>query len=442
MNPSLIEQITKEVLKELGAKATPAPSSGAANAPTAAAKNVLVIATGAQDVPATLERIRHTGKHRIVLAVPKYGRSLLANTDLAGVEVHYLDMGKPEECHLLAGADLVVLPSLETPLLNKVAQFRTDSWPAKQVVNALAQGKPVFVPGKGTDGWATKAKGLGITVGGWETMFALQGGSGSGGDCHTCPTQGHCASRCSDKVGSALTAGATRISGPHDQAGVAGGLAGYIDHTLLKPEATEAEILKLCAEARQFKFASVCVNPGWVKLCAQQLRGSGVMVCTVVGFPLGATSTAAKVCETRKALEDGADEIDMVLNVGALKSAQYEHVEQDIRAVKHACGRHTLKVILETSLLKDDEKVKACELSKRAGADFVKTSTGFGSGGATVADIALMRRTVGPDMGVKASGAVRDTQTAEAMIAAGATRIGASASIAIATGTAAGKGNY
>jgi deoxyribose-phosphate aldolase len=442
MNPSLIAQITKEVLAELGASAKSGSPAAAAGSAPAAAKSILVIATGAQDVPAALSRIKGAGNHRIVLAVPKYGRSLLAGTDLSGTTVHYLDMGKPEECHLLAGADLVVLPTLETPLLNKVAQFRTDSWPAKQIVNALAQGKPVFVPGKGTETWAAKAKTLGLKVGGWETLFALQGGSAGGGDCNSCQTQGHCATKCSDKVGSALTAGAARITGPHDQAGVAGGLAGYIDHTLLKAEATEAEILKLCAEARQFKFASVCVNPGWVKLCASQLRGSGVMVCTVVGFPLGATSTAAKVCETRKALEDGADEIDMVLNVGALKSAQYEVVEQDIRAIKQACGRHTLKVILETSLLKDDEKVKACELSKRAGADFVKTSTGFGSGGATVADIALMRRTVGPEMGVKASGAVRDTQTAEAMIAAGATRIGASASIAIATGTAAGKGNY
>jgi deoxyribose-phosphate aldolase len=439
VNPSLIAQITKEVLAEIGASSQ-AKGAGAP-APTAAAKSILVIATGAQDVPQTLSRLAGLGSHRIVLAVPKYGRRLLAGADLGKAEVHYLDMGKPEECHLLAGADLVVLPTLETPLLNKVAQFRTDSWPAKQVVNALAQGKPVFVPGKGTEPWAAKAKSLGLRIGGWESLFALQGGAG-GGDCNSCTTQGHCATRCSDKVGSALTAGAARITGPHDQAGVAGGLAKYIDHTLLKPEATEAEILKLCAEARQYKFASVCVNPGWVKLCAQQLKGSGVMVCTVIGFPLGATSTAAKVCETRKALEDGADEIDMVLNIGALKSAQYELVEQDIRAVKQACGRHVLKVILETSLLKDDEKVKACELSKRAGADFVKTSTGFGSGGATVADIALMRRTVGPEMGVKASGAVRDTQTAEAMIAAGATRIGASASIAIATGTAAGKGNY
>jgi deoxyribose-phosphate aldolase len=442
MNPSLIAQITKEVMAELGAAAKSQPADGGKPAkPATAAQSILVIATGAQDVPETLSRLAASGSHRIILAAPKYGRSLLAGADLSGATVHYLDMGKPDECHLLSGADVVVVPNLEAPLLNKVAQFRTDSWPAKQIVNALAQGKPVFVPGKGTESWAAKAKGLGMRVGGWETLFALQGATG-GGDCHTCETQGHCATRCTDKVGAALTAGAKRISSPSEQAGVAGGLAGYIDHTLLKAEATEAEILKLCAEARQFKFASVCVNPGWVALCARQLKGSGVMVCTVVGFPLGATSTAAKVCETRKALEDGADEIDMVLNVGALKSGQKDIVEQDIRAVKQACGRHTLKVILETSLLKDDEKVTACELSKRAGADFVKTSTGFGSGGATVADIALMRRTVGPELGVKASGAVRDTQTAEAMIAAGATRIGASASIAIATGTAAGKGNY
>ncbi|MBC7543898.1 MAG: deoxyribose-phosphate aldolase [Candidatus Sericytochromatia bacterium] len=262
------------------------------------------------------------------------------------------------------------------------------------------------------------------------------------GDCHSCPTVGQCATRCNDKVGAILTAGAARIASPHDQAGIANGLASYIDHTLLKADAIEAEVLKLCAEARQNHFASVCVNPGWVKLCADQLRGSKVMVCTVIGFPLGATSTGAKVAETRQAIADGADEIDMVLNIGALKSGQLGLVEQDIRSVKQACGRHTLKVILETALLKDDEKVTACELSKQAGADFVKTATGFGPGGATEADIALMRRTVGPEMGVKASGAVRDTETAQKMIAAGANRIGASASVAIVTGAAAGKGNY
>ncbi|HOY68142.1 MAG TPA: deoxyribose-phosphate aldolase [Candidatus Ozemobacteraceae bacterium] len=213
-------------------------------------------------------------------------------------------------------------------------------------------------------------------------------------------------------------------------------LARYIDHTLLKPTATTAEITKLCEEARQSRFASVCVNPAYVALAAKLLSGSGVMVCTVVGFPLGATSSFTKAMETRDAIANGADEIDMVINVGALKSKDFELVKNDIARVVEAANGHTVKVILETSLLTDEEKVKGCELSKAAGADFVKTSTGFSSGGATAADIALMRKTVGPNMGVKASGGIRDTQTAQQMVAAGATRIGASASVAIIRGDA------
>ncbi|MBM3259312.1 MAG: deoxyribose-phosphate aldolase [Candidatus Sericytochromatia bacterium] len=216
-----------------------------------------------------------------------------------------------------------------------------------------------------------------------------------------------------------------------------------IDHTLLKADATEDEVRKLCAEARQQRFMSVCVNPGWVKLSAQLLKDSGVKVCTVVGFPLGATDTATKVFETQEAIRNGATEIDMVINVGALKSKDYETVERDIRGVVQACPKGIVsKVILETALLDDEQKVIACALSKSAGADFVKTSTGFSTGGATVRDIALMRATVGPELGVKASGGIRDTKTAQDMIAAGATRIGASASVAIVKGVSAGAGSY
>ncbi|MDG0790889.1 deoxyribose-phosphate aldolase [Cohnella ginsengisoli] len=212
-------------------------------------------------------------------------------------------------------------------------------------------------------------------------------------------------------------------------------LAAYIDHTALKPETSRDDIVRLCEEAMQYRFATVCVNPYWVKTAAGLLDGSGVGITTVIGFPLGATSTFAKAAEARDAIASGATEIDMVLNVGALKSGLYEEVERDIARVAEACeGEAVLKVILETGLLSDEEKVKACELCVAAGADFVKTSTGFGPGGATADDIALMRRTVGPDVGVKASGGVRDAKTARAMIAAGATRIGASASIAIVTG--------
>lgn len=219
-------------------------------------------------------------------------------------------------------------------------------------------------------------------------------------------------------------------------------LAGMIDHTLLKPEATEAEIRALCAEARTHGFFSVCVNPANVALAARELAGSSVAVCTVVGFPLGATTSEAKAFETRDAIANGAREIDMVLNVGALKSGQRDRVLADIRAVVTAAGEVPVKVILETALLTDDEKIMACQAAKEAGAAFVKTSTGFSKGGATVEDIRLMRRTVGPDMGVKASGGVRDFATASAMAEAGATRLGASSSVAIITGAPAGSAGY
>jgi len=221
-------------------------------------------------------------------------------------------------------------------------------------------------------------------------------------------------------------------------------LARMIDHTQLKPEANADQIARLCEEAKEYQFASVCVNPTWVKLAASLLEGTPVKVCTVIGFPLGATTTATKAFETKDAIANGATEVDMVINVGALKSSQFGLVGADIKAVVDAAaGKALTKVIIETCLLTDEEKVRACELAKEAGADFVKTSTGFSTGGATAADIALMRRTVGSKMGVKASGGVRDYATAKAMVDAGATRIGASASIAIATGAkAAGGGNY
>ncbi|KRE47936.1 deoxyribose-phosphate aldolase [Paenibacillus sp. Soil522] len=218
-------------------------------------------------------------------------------------------------------------------------------------------------------------------------------------------------------------------------------VAAMIDHTILKADATEAEVLQICREAKQYKFATVCVNAGWVAAAAEELKGSGVGITTVVGFPLGATTTASKAAEAAFAIEDGATEVDMVLNIGLLKSGDLEGVQRDVAGVAAAVkGQAVLKVILETGLLTDEEKVTACEICKKAGADFVKTSTGFGKGGATVEDIALMRRTVGPDFGVKASGGVRDRETALQMFAAGATRIGASSGIAIVTGGGQGEG--
>src|SRR3954470_24422937 len=237
---------------------------------------------------------------------------------------------------------------------------------------------------------------------------------------------------CPDRLRGVLDAGATRV-GLHATGGAPAGVASMIDHKLLKPDATRANIEDLCREAAQFKFATVCVNPTWVSLCSRLLAGSGVGVCSVVGFPLGATTADVKGFETRRAIFDGAREIDMVINVGALKSGELHVVERDIEAVTVPCREAGAlsKVIIEAALLTDDEKITACTLAKAAAADYVKTSTGFGPGGATAADVALMRRVVGDAMGVKAAGGVRDLDGLKAMIAAGATRVGASAGVRI-----------
>lgn len=212
-------------------------------------------------------------------------------------------------------------------------------------------------------------------------------------------------------------------------------LAKMIDHTLLRADATQSEMAKLTEEAKQYQFASVCVNPGWVAYAAEQLQGTGVDICTVIGFPLGASTTETKAFETKDAIAKGATEVDMVINISALKDGKDDYVEQDIRAVvEAAAGKALVKVIIETCLLTDDEKVRACQAAVRAGADFVKTSTGFSTGGATPEDIALMRRTVGPDIGVKASGGVRSLEDMQKMIEAGATRIGASSGVKIMQG--------
>ncbi|MDK2976098.1 MAG: deoxyribose-phosphate aldolase [Candidatus Marinimicrobia bacterium] len=225
-------------------------------------------------------------------------------------------------------------------------------------------------------------------------------------------------------------------------------IARYIDHTLLKPDATQEQIIQLCQEAKEYQFASVCINPYWVSFCKDQLKNTDVKVCTVIGFPLGANTTVVKVAEALQAIEDGADEVDMVMNISALKSGKTVDVETDIRAVTEAVKKATqnnriqVKVILETCLLRDEEKILACELSEKAGADFVKTSTGFSSGGATVEDVKLMKKTVGSRMEVKASGGIRDIQTALAMIQAGATRIGTSSGVKIVTGQTGAKKSY
>ena len=248
-----------------------------------------------------------------------------------------------------------------------------------------------------------------------------------------------CAQTCARNTKEIIAAGADRVSASERLTKIDPAIAGVIDHTILKPEATRNDVVKICREARQYGFASVCVNPYWVPLVRAELAGSAVKVCTVVGFPLGATSTEAKVAETAVAVRVGATEIDMVINIGALRSGDQDAVRQDIRQVvqtAHEAGA-IVKVILETALLDDAQKATACTLAKQAGADFVKTSTGFSTSGATAHDVALMRGVVGPGMGIKAAGGIRTLSDLRAMTAAGATRIGASASIKIVEATAA-----
>ncbi len=243
-----------------------------------------------------------------------------------------------------------------------------------------------------------------------------------------------CAVRRPDDAKAIQRAGGGRIGASPGIGAVRQDLAQYIDHTLLKPEAAHDDLVKICDEARQFGFASVCVNSANVRFCKDRLKGTGVMTVAVVGFPLGAMTSHAKAFETKQAIRDGADEIDMVINLGALKSRDLVTVFDDIAAVVNAARRVPVKVIIEAGALSDEEKIIACSLSKAAHAAFVKTSTGFGPGGATLDDVRLMRSVVGADTGVKASGGVRNAEAADAMVAAGATRIGASASVAIVKG--------
>jgi deoxyribose-phosphate aldolase len=259
--------------------------------------------------------------------------------------------------------------------------------------------------------------------------------NGEGSDqAKLCGCTSECFDRCPERMHRVVDAGAARIGLVLGETASARDWASLIDHTLLKPEATDEDIKRLCEEAARYRFASVCVNPTWVRAASCNLQGSGVLVCTVIGFPLGATLSDVKAYEARRTIFDGAREVDMVINVGALKSGDDCLVEHDIRSVVEVAHEYaaTCKVIIETALLTDEEKVRACLAAKSAGADFVKTSTGFSKGGATVADIALMRRTVGSELGVKASGGVKGLEDARKLVEAGATRIGASVGVKIA----------
>jgi len=262
-------------------------------------------------------------------------------------------------------------------------------------------------------------------------VLQTQGQSPTLDSCVDC--MGQCVQECPERISAAIQAGAERFTAQLGISRVNTEVAHLIDHTLLKPDATVQQIAQLCHEALLHRFASVCINPSHVKLAAELLRNSDIKVCTVVGFPLGATSPQAKMFETEQALADGATEIDMVINIGALKGGDDDLVRRDITSVVQAAHRRNAlcKVIIETALLSDEEKIRACQLAKEAGADFVKTSTGFSGGGATIEDVRLMRQVVGPRVGVKASGGIRNLADAKNMIAAGATRLGASAGIKI-----------
>jgi deoxyribose-phosphate aldolase len=279
-----------------------------------------------------------------------------------------------------------------------------------------------------------------------EVLAALGAGGGAVATatdpCASC-VRG-CAAQCATKVRDIVAGGATRVEYHGRADDVPVDLAHYIDHTLLKPDATAAEIDRLCAEAAEHRFAAVCVNPTWVRRSAENLRGTDVAVASVIGFPFGASTTEVKAMEARRAIRDGAREIDMVINIGALKSGMHEAVREDIARVSDACREAGAanKVIIETALLTDEEKVIACSLAQQAKADMVKTSTGYAKGGATVFDVALMREVVGPRMGVKAAGGIRTAEDVQDMIAAGATRIGASAGVTIVTGEKGAHGSY
>src|SRR5260370_14766470 len=275
-----------------------------------------------------------------------------------------------------------------------------------------------------------------------DVLYARLNGEGVD-QAKMCGCTSECFHRCPERMHRVVDAGAARIGLVLGQTASARDWAGLIDHTLLKPDASQNEIKRLCEEAAQYRFASVCVNPTWVRACACHLQGTGVPVCTVIGFPLGATLSDVKAYEARRAIMDGAHEVDMVINVGALKSNDDCLVEHDIRSVVEVAHEYdvTCKVIIETALLTDDEKVRACQAAKNAGADFVKTSTGLSKDGATLADMAPMRRVFAPQLGVKASGGVKNIDDARAMVEAGATRIGASVGVKIAQEAAGVKSN-
>ncbi len=467
----LVSRITKEVVSRLSGGKEEGGGSPARASIGPDGRKALVILTGGNsrldEVYDQIGRISERGSSTTIFLSPSAERILgVPSVRRAAPEARIVRDGELWE--ILEGVEVIYLPNLTLNTAAKIAHMMADSMANNLVVFGLMKGLPVVAARDSIiccelspsaipaavkariDRITADLEALGVTVcdvggiAGHTACAVAQAPGGSmqpptsacsqqtGDECDGC---GLCVENQVDTVKSLVNSGAARIGAAAGAKVSNPEMARMIDHTLLKPEATEEQVRKLCDEARQFHFASVCVNPTHVALAAGLLDGSDVMVCTVIGFPLGATTPTTKSIETRDAIANGAQEIDMVVNVGALKGGNDALVREDIAAVAAAArGKAIVKVILETALLSNEEIVKGCLLSKMAGADFVKTSTGFGPGGATVEAIALMRETVGPDMGVKASGGIKDRETAEAMVAAGASRIGASASVAIATG--------
>jgi deoxyribose-phosphate aldolase len=474
----LVAKITAEIINRLqldaGSHKPTAPFASSPSGP----RSVLVLLTGANRH--TDQVVHQVGKIAECASVIKVAFSGSAQNCIGVPAIRRVApnaqiLTEGNIWKVLDDVDTLCLPSMSLHMLSKLVHLQADTWISILALSGMTKGLRVigcaesllpaeinsdYVPAaikRRMDALLSDAQEMGMEICPIEQLMdcvcsksvsrtvpktsqtsTSAGCDAKSGECSAC---GLCVEHRVRDVEKMVSSGAKRIATTVG-APVAQELARYIDHTLLKPEATEDQVRKLCEEARKHTFASVCINPSWVALASRMLKGSPVKVCTVIGFPLGATTSTAKAIETRDAIANGANEIDMVINVGALKSGNDAVVKDDIEAVVMAARGHAIvKVILETALLTKEEKIKACLLSKMAGADFVKTSTGFVPGGATVEDIALMRETVGPDMGVKASGGIRDTKTASDMVAAGATRLGASASVAIISGQAAsGKG--
>lgn len=421
------ERVTEEVLRQLQAEGS-SPAKPQQTAPDYTSDFLVVVAGPVTEKVVALGQVL-AGAGKVTFVAQTAAPALTACGQV-------ITEGAEEVAHrLVQGAGRIMVPSLYVGVAAKVAGLIGDCLTSAVLLDAAMNSKPVEVARDGMQvsgeaNWAIRRKveeilqamrTFGFVVTDLESLAA------EAARLPKAPAAQGKAQAAQVVQAPAPARAEVAVTDDYDRA-----LARMIDHTLLKPEATAEQIVKLCAEARSYNFMSVCVNPGWVPLAAQKLQGSDVKVCTVIGFPLGATSTESKAFETAESIRQGATEVDMVINVGALKSGQYDRVLGDIRAVVEAArGKALTKVIIETGLLTDAEKVKACELSKEAGADFVKTSTGFGPGGATPEDIALMRKTVGPELGVKASGGVRDYEAAMAVVNAGANRIGASASINI-----------